>query len=504
MLYNLNVGMCLLGCLLKQPSLLTIPQYPLCKDDFEPVQFHKALYLCIQRLAREGVQEITGLEIENIAKNHTVIIEVLEDNNYIEFIETAKELATIDNYEYYYNTIRKYSLLRDLQADGFGITEFYDELQGEEKARSKIDSLTLQAILNKIELKSISLRSKYDVKYVRNEMWAGERTQELIDGFKETPSFGAFLSSQYLTQLFMGWNRGHLLMNSSPSGGMKTRTAVSDLCGVCVSEMWDDVAQDFLLNPNYQGHGLFIHTELDTYTEMFPIFLAKVSGVPEKHIKQGILTQEEEKRVQKAGQILLEDKLLISDMADFTAKSIERKIKESVEGYGMEYMVFDYVQLQSAIASEYRENTSVQAREDLVLKSLVTELKRMAEDYRVGILTMSQLNGNEKNMDFPDESCLSGAKSLKQKLDAGCITLPVKDRRKELKRVEPFIYKRGFGNETPNLISYVYKSRFGEYADQKIKVWRKFDGGIMQNIDFFCTDNYDEYVNIPIPQLEVD
>lgn len=494
----------LIGCLMLQPSLLTIPQYPLCKNDFSPSRLHQILYLCIQRLAKEGVQEVTEIEVENVVKNKPDMFEILQDNNYLDFIYTSKDLAKVENYEYFYNTIRKYSLLRDLKSAGYDIKPFYDEYGNEEEQRLKLEKTNLVEILNKVESIGLALRSKYDVKYVRDEMWAGEDTQSLIDEFKINPAFGAFLNSPFLTQLFMGWNRGHLIMNSSPSGGMKTRTAVADLCGVSVSEKWDETAQDFLLNPNYQAPGLFIHTELNTRKEMSPIFLACVSGVDEKKIKQGRMTDEEEKRVLKAGEILNQDKILIADMADFTAKSIERKIKECVEGYGMEYMVFDYVQLQSALATEYRENTSVQAREDLVLKSLITELKRMAEDYNIGILTMSQLNGNEKTMEFPDESCLSGAKSLKQKLDAGCITLPVKDRRKEFKRVEPFIAKREFNMRLPNLVSYVYKSRFGEYADQKIKVWRYFDGSTMRNRDFFCTDAYDDYVKVPIPKLEID
>ena len=67
-----------------------------------------------------------------------------------------------------------------------------------------------------------------------------------------------------------------------------------------------------------------------------------------------------------------------------------------------------------------------------------------------------------------------------------------------------FYAKREFNMRPPNLVSYVYKSRFGEYADQKIKVWRYFDGSTMRNRDFFCTDAYDDYVKVPIPKLEID
>ena len=490
---------------MKQPNLLLLPQYPLDKYCFTPEQFHKVLYVAINNLVHEGAQEITEIEIENIVKNHPVQMEILQDNNYLDFIANVKELCVLENYGLYYNTVRKLSLLREMQEDGFDIKEFYDELQDEAGQVANLEKWSIQDILNRVELKSAQLRSKYDVKYVRTESWAGEDTEELIQMFEETPAFGAHLVSPYLTQLWAGWCRGHLLMNSAPSGVGKTKMAIADLCNVCCSEIWDDTAQDFVPNLNRQGPGLFIHTELNNKTEMRPQFLACIAGVELKHITQGRLTPEEKNRVRKAGEILLRDKILIPDMPDFTAKSIERKIKECVEGYGMQYMVFDYVQLNSALSFEYKQNTSVQAREDLVLKSLVTELKRMAETYDVGILTMSQLNGTEKNTVFPDEGCLSGAKSLLQKLDGGCITLPVIDRQKEYKKAEAFIQKRGFGKHVmPNCVSYAYKCRFGEYDDQKIKIWRYFDRGRMRNIDFVCTNQYDELVNIPKPVLEGD
>ena len=494
----------LLGCLLKKPSLLELPQYPLTSNDFEPVVFHKLMFTAIYKLAKQGIQEATEIEVENIVKNHPSTLEVFQDNNFMDFIYTSKELCIPENFEYYYTTIKKFSLLRDLQNQGFDITEFYDELEDEESQNANLEKISIQDILNTIEYKSIELRSKYDIKYVRDEIVAGEDTKKLIEAFEEVPAFGAFLSSPYVTQLFMGWCPGHLIMDSSPSGVGKTRISVADLCGVSVDTLWDDDVNDFVPNLNYQGPGLFIHTELATYTEINPMFLACVSGVEVKHITMGNLTKEEKNRVLKAGEILQDNGLVLCDMADFTMKNIDRKIKESVEGYGMKYMVFDYVQLNSSITFEYRKNTAVQSREDLVLKYITTELKDMAEKYGIGIKTSSQLNGQEKLLDFPDESCLAGGKSQKNKLDCGSITLPVKDRQKDYKRVDPYIKKVGIKakDNKPNLITYIYKSRFGEYADQKIKVWRYFDRGRFRNKDFICTDQYDNLIRIPKPVLK--
>ena len=56
MLYNINLSSLLLGCLMKQPSLLTLPQFPLSKQDFEPELFHKIIYVAINKLVHNGIQ----------------------------------------------------------------------------------------------------------------------------------------------------------------------------------------------------------------------------------------------------------------------------------------------------------------------------------------------------------------------------------------------------------------------------------------------------------------
>ena len=49
---------------------------------------------------------------------------------------------------------------------------------------------------------------------------------------------------------------------------------------------------------------------------------------------------------------------------------------------------------------------------------------------------MTQLNGNEKTAEIIDESCLAGGKAVKNKLDAGCISLyPRKKEQKFSQRI---------------------------------------------------------------------
>ena len=240
-----------------------------------------------------------------------------------------------------------------------------------------------------------------------------------------------------------------------------------------------------------------------TRTEINPMFLACISGVEYRKITNGLLEPDEKKRVLKASEILLQNPLHIIDMPDFTSASIERIIKRETESEGCSYGVFDYVQLQPALSAEFKAIMNAPPREDLILKNLVTDLKMYAEKYNVGLMSMTQLNGNEKTMDFPDESCLSGSKAMKTKIDAGSIILNAKEKPKSLKRVEPFVHKRGFKDGVqPNIIEYMYKGRYSMYASEKVKVWSYFDRGTLRRHDFFVTNANDEIMNVPKSVVE--
>lgn len=492
MLYNVNLASLLLGCLMKNPSLLSQPQYPLDKNCFAPEQFHKILYLAIQRLYNEGVSEITEVEIENIVKNKPAYFEVLQDNNFCDFISTVKELSVIENYDYYYTVVRKFALLRELKDNGIDIKEFYDELQDENEQAAKLEKLSIQDILNVVELKGALLRNKYDVKYTRDEIVAGEDTQALIDSFKERPSFGACLQSGYLSTIWNGWSTGHLILRGGPSSSGKSRCSVADLCKVGMLELWDEEIGDFLVNPNYQSPTLFIATEQSLRTEVEPMFLASVANVEYRKITGGTMSHEEELRILKAGEIIKQSGLTITSMPNFTSKSLERKIKEQVELNGVQYMVFDYMEIQSELSAEFKSMSAVAPRQDLVLLNLTADLKMYAEDYNIGILTGCQLRDDWKEARFVDESYLAGSKAMKNKIDNGSIILPTTYLKKDMKIIEPYCNRRGFGEgrtKLPNICETIFKGRYSIYGDRRLKLWSYFDRGTFRRHDFFVTDD---------------
>lgn len=498
-LYDRNAASALLGCLMRDATLITNQSFPLCKEDFECVPMHQILFICICNLAEVGAKKVDAIEIDTVAKTSPQHYDILVQNDFIGYIDAIKELANQKSFEYFYKVVRKYSLLRDMKAKGIAITDFFDPLLEQVKNLERFNTFKLEDMVGKVTETAEQLRNKYDVSYVRNQLSAGEDTKELLANFKQAPSYGANLQSDALSTLVQGWNRGHLICRSGPSGSSKTKQSVADLCMVSSPAFYSEEAGNFVLNSNYQGPGFYIHTEMDSRTEVEPIFLSFIACVEYRKIRNGLLTPEEEMRVLKAGEVLQKGGITIISMPEYTSASLEQKIREMAES-GCLYGVFDYVELNSSLGAEFKSISNMPVREDLVLKSLITDLKDYAEKYNVGILTGTQLNDTWKDKPFPDESCLSGAKSIKNKLDAGTIIIPLNQREKETASLSAYLPKPHFGEPKPmmpNMIEYVYKSRFGTYGDEKIKIIYYLDKGTGRRYDFFCANDKNQIVNVP-------
>lgn len=492
MLYSQNYAALLLGCLMNNTQLLFNPSYPLTKTDFDPEPVHRIIFIATCKLAEVGAGSVSEVEIDNYVKDYPAQYETLNDSNFLDFVPTVKELCSPESFELYYTTLRKFSLLRELKEDGYNIADYYDEMLDETEQMAKLNKWTIGEILIDIEFKSAKLRTKYDVKYVRNEIKAGENVAERLEAFKEQPSFGALFQSGYLSTIWNGWCRGHLGLRGSPSGVGKSRLGVADLTRVGAKEIWNNEAKCFVVNDNYQSPTLFIATEQDIETEVEPMFWSAVSGVEYRSIKNGLCTPEEETRVIQAGEIIKDSNLHITSMPNFNTKSLNRKIKEMVECEGIGYCVFDYMEQQGDISQEYREVVGSAGRQDQVLLYLATELKVMAEDMNVGILTSQQLNDSWKTTTYIDETSLAGGKSTKNKIDFGSIVIPTPYLRKDLKQVEPYLKRCGVGENrqpVPNICEFIFKSRYGIYGDKRLKLWSYFDRGTFQRHDYFVTDD---------------
>lgn len=474
--YDSQAARLCLGAMLIKPSLALSDKFPLTKQDFEPQIFHLRLYQAITALAKRGAQNISAMDCYTLCQNNTEVKRVFDDNSLADFIDTIKQLANSDNFELYWNQVRKATLLREYAKAGFDISRF----EGEPEKHG------IQEILDYYDGLAINIRKQFYQDKSMHELKAGDGFEEIKERFKTEPAFGATTFSHYLNTAARGWQQGQLTMHGAVSGSGKTGVALYNAALVACPELWDDDAGCYMPNPCYQHKAaLFIQYELNDQEELTPKLIGSISGVPTYHLLNGNYDDGEEERVDKAIEILHDSNIYFVTMPSFTNDKLKACIKEYATLHDVGYVVFDYVSQQSTVSSDIAKKNGVATRSDQVLSDIVSNLKDIAVENNVAILTFCQTNANVNNQEILDAGCLAGSRAMQDKLDVGGIIMPLRRQEKEV--ADMMIENASYQGERPNRIVHLFKVRFGNQI-QHLKIWGKLDLNTGRWTDCWCTD----------------
>ena len=475
--YDSQAARLCLGAMLIKPSFALSDKFPLTKQDFEPQIFHLRLYQAITALAKRGAQSISAMDCYTLCANNTEVKRVFDDNSLTDFIDTIKQIVSVDNFELYWTGVRKATLLREYAKAGFDISRF----EGEPEKHG------IQEILDYYDGLAINIRKQFYQDKSMHELRAGDGFEEIKERFKTEPAFGATTFSRYLNTAARGWQQGQLTMHGAVSGSGKTGVALYNAALVACPELWDDDAGCYQPNPCYQHKAaLFIQYELNDQEELTPKLIGSISGVPTYHLLNGNYDDGEEERVDKAIEILHDSNIYFVTMPSFTNDKLKACIKEYATLHDVGYVVFDYVSQQSTVSSDIAKKNGVATRSDQVLSDIVSNLKDIAVENNVAILTFCQTNANVNNQEILDAGCLAGSRAMQDKLDVGGIIMPLRRQEKEV--ADMMIENASYQGERPNRIVHLFKVRFGNQI-QHLKIWGKLDLNTGRWTDCWCTDS---------------
>lgn len=402
---------------MQNPYLLKDKNYKLSLYDFTE-SFHKIVFAAINNLVAQNVKELDEIVIDNFISNYAEQYTIFQKNNGIEYLINAREKSEKENFVYNYNRLKKFSLLRKYQDAGINVIEIYDENivnpKQQRDMQEKFDKLSLQDITRFFDLKIIRIKEEYNISNSEESKKAGVGAKELIERFKETPEMGLGLESKMLTTVIRGARKKKYIVRSSPSGFGKSRTSLGDICCLCANQIWDLEKHEWINNPNGQNNaGLYIGAEMELGEEVDIIMIAYVSGVPEEHIRDGSYEGDEEERVLKASDILADSQIYLEKVPEFDLQTIEQLIEKYKIMYNIEYVVFDYIFATDSLLQEAKEKRGgTITREDQVLLSLSKKLKDLTAEYDVWLMTMTQVNGEYKDLNNLDETIIRGSKLL--------------------------------------------------------------------------------------------
>ena len=476
-----------LAGLIKDPLLFANNKYRFDINDFQE-QFHRIVYGAVDYLAHSGMEKIDYIDIDKFLQPYESQYKVFCDNRGIEYIQKILEMYDPKKFDYYYNTLKKYSLLVLLNSQGIDTSDLYDSSivnpDEQQKMQERFDKMSVNDIITSEEVKVAEAKKLFGSNSDLVEGSAGDSLRKLKEELKKAPVMGMPLMSPILTTLYRGQRFGCLNMTSAPSGVGKTRIAVGEACHLAIPEYYDNDKKQWI-STGLEENVLIIETELELQ-EVQTMMMAHVSGIPEGRILDGNYSKEEEQRLDRAIDLIEASKsrFFFVSITNFDSDDVINTIKSYYMTRHVNYVFFDYLSESIKMLAEGTRKTKVQGlRTDQILLQMSTALKDCAKQLNIYIWTATQLSGDYKNVKEADSTSLRGAKSLADKTDCAAILLPVRDMDNPI--IETYCAK-GF-EVKPNFVLHVYKIRRGTY--QNIRLYTYFDRGTCRMYDCFVTDS---------------
>lgn len=480
-----------IGNIFNNPNILDMDEkYFFNEEDFTE-EFHRIIFGSIYNLHQLGAKEISIAAIEDYLEQRPKKLAIYKTYKGAEYLTRCSEGAKFSTFDYYYNRMKKMTLLRAYQeVAGMDLNWLYDPdniLDAKKKQQQEdwLDNTSLENIANTIDDKILEIRMKCVDDCVAGGIQAGEGIDTLLESLKETPEVGYPLYGPYVNTILRGARLKKFYLRSAATGVGKSRSMIADACYIGCNQMFDTANGKWITTGKAEPV-LYVATE-QSLDEIQTMMIAFLSGVNEEHILNGEYFDGEWERVQKAAQLLKQGKIYFEYLPDFSLKDIENTIKRNVRERGVKYIFHDYLHTSMKILEEITKRSGgVRLREDNILFMISIRLKDLCNQYGVFIMTATQLNGDYITAKEYDQNLLRGAKSIADKIDAGMIMLEVSQ--EDLESLQPIIQKGGF--EPPQIKISVYKNRRGRW--KSVLMWCRADRGCCRIEPMFVTKyNYE-------------
>lgn len=387
----------IIGTVFNYPEILDEEdKYCINEEDFVE-EFHKIVFGSILNIHNNDSKVTIDTIIDYLASRPKFEV-IFNKNNGVEYIKEASNIAFKDSFNYYYNRMKKFTLLRAYDKIGVDVRFLYDvdnilDVKKKQKQEDWLDNTTLGTIADLIDKKIENIRNKYVDERDNEPFQAGDGVLELIEELRKRPEVGIPMYGSLINTVTRGARLRKFYIRSASTGQGKTRALIADACYFSCGEIYDKRWGTWIKTGKGQPT-LFIATEQDK-SEIQTMALAFLAEVNEQHILDGKYENDEYERVLRAGEILKNAPLWIEEVPDFSLTDIELIIKKNIRDRDVRYVCYDYIHTSMKILEEITKRSGgVKLREDNALFMLSTKLKDICNQYDVFIISATQLNAN--------------------------------------------------------------------------------------------------------------
>ena len=483
---------------MKKPSLLSEKdKYNLQPSDFES-RFERYIFIAILNSYSNGAQSLSEIDIDNYLMEHKDQYLLFQQNNGISYLQDALDMSTPENFEYYYNRIKKFNCLKDLKKSGFDISEFYEENElnpRQFEINQRFETLKPKDIFDSLKRKIYKVEGEYTEGDASITTDVSVGIDELLEKLKNSPDAGARFQGKYFNTVTRGARKGKYYIVSFPSGGGKTRLLLGEACYLAFPMRFSWETMEWKITGNAEKT-LFIATE-QAKEEIQTMVVAYLTGINEDVILYGHFTKEQQTIIDQAKEVIKKYKnnLMIVQIPMPSVEIVKSVIRQNCIVNDTKNVFFDYIFSNPALLNEFRD---LRIREDVALLMLSTALKDLAVEQDVFMMSATQLNSsqdtNEKGI--KNQNSIRGSKSIVDKADIAMIGGLVPDDQRD--QIAPYVAKYGM----PTQVYDVYKVRRGKWTN--LKIWSNVDLGTCRRSDVFVTDSNIKEIEVPIMEVNFD
>lgn len=478
----------LLGALYTSPELFDNQKI----EQLKPVDFtsplRQLIFKVLENMYDSGFQNFSIGKVETYLSKFPNSFEQYtkktEDGNFIgrKYLEKLDETGTKDNFDYSFDKVKKFTLLRNLKDSGLDITQYYNENETNpdyiEKQNKWLEKNNLQQISN-IILSDVESAISDTVSTFNESYDASYNIEKVVNDLQKVPDYGAPMPIPILNEALRGMRLGTFYIYSAGTGMGKSRTLISFAATRAIGMQYDWTNKEWhkICEPEKV---VYIGTELQL-EELQAILVSFVSGISQDKIMKNKLDYEEKQILQEAIKYIEKGKLKLEIVPEYTLGQLERIIKQNSRE-GCNYFFFDYIVATIELMEELKNRAGMNLREDQILHMVSTSLKNMCTLYNVFIFSATQLTSDAYDGELGVQS-VRGSRAIVDRADA--LLIGSRIRPVDKKNVEKIVSEGQF--YMPNYQLKIVKSRGTEQAGYTY--FGQYDLGNMTYKNCFTLDS---------------
>ena len=226
-LYDMQSSLYVLSSLMHNPILLEDNGFTFVKTDFDQRPLHSMVFRAIYNLEQNGVNTITPVDIDSYLKQFDTQYAYYQKNNGFTWLNQCYDMIKNDNvfdkakFKMYYDRVKKFSVLRDLESKGIDTTKYYDpnkDALNKDQEDEKLNKTSVAEILNSVREEVADIEDTHVGKDSRTSQEASVGLEELYQSLKKTPEIGLPLDGDIINYAVRGAREGKMYIYSAPTG----------------------------------------------------------------------------------------------------------------------------------------------------------------------------------------------------------------------------------------------------------------------------------------------